>query len=85
MPTYKISYETSKRKISRTISISGKLKSWSYGRHPTRFGVMRNGIKLTYVHVISGGTGRDGRIKRMAIEKVIPVPQDACNIKVRKR
>lgn len=85
MPNYRISYNTKARKISRVITLSGNLSSWSYGRHPTRFGVMRNGIKLVYVHKIQGGTGREGRIKKMVIEKVIPVPQDAYGIKVRKR
>ncbi len=92
--TYYVSYKEShvhnykgiqkKRTQTRVkqIPISGHLSTWSRGNFVTRFGSKIHGIKFIYINPIPQGTGRDRRIKKMRITKIISIPETATNVKV---
>jgi hypothetical protein len=69
----------------KRVAIPGRLQSWSRGAFVTRFGSRVHGIKFTYINPIPKGTGRNGRIRKMRITKVIEVPANALNVRVTRR
>ena len=92
--TYYVSYNeshihnykgTQKRRTQtrvKSVPISGHMSSWSRGNFVTRFGSKTHGIKFIYIKPIPKGTGRDGRIKKMRVTKIISIPDTATNVRV---
>ena len=85
---YKIKSKRGKSKVelrkSKTVKISGKIQGeCTKGTFVNRFGRQIYGIKVTYLKINKKGAGKDGRIKRMKITKIVPIPKKAYAIKVK--
>ena len=70
---------------TKRVAISGKIISKpKLGEHTSRFGTRIHGLKVAYINKIEGGAGRGGRIKKMKVEKLIPIPRGEFSIKISK-
>jgi len=80
-------YKGKKKRRTQTrvkkVYIPGKLVKWAKGTFVTRFGTKVYGIRFVYINPIKGGAGRDYRIKKMRITKIVSIPRDARSVKVR--
>lgn len=84
--TYKIKLQRGGKTIEQTktknVKISGVIiEEPKKGTFTNRFGRQIHGIKIVYRKKLSRGAGRDGRIKSMKLEKIVPIPKNAYNIK----
>lgn len=66
----------------KRLLLSGKITSWKRGNFVTRFGSKTHGIQIIYINPIPFGTGKDRRIKKMRLTKIISIPPTATNVKV---
>lgn len=81
---YRLKKKSKIKKFRKLVRIPGKVKTKRVGRFATRMGSIISGLEITYIRKIKNGGGREQRIKKMLIRKIISLPKGAYNIRVKK-
>ncbi len=68
----------------KTVEVHGKiLEKPKLGTFTSRFGTKIHGVKIVYLKKIEGGAGLGGRIKQMRVEKLVQLPGNATNVRIK--